>query len=600
MNTKTNERKKNVSAVKRDLIEKSIKAKAKIKLLLETAKTDQEILAAASLKVNDILMDDHKAKSGANTFKTFKQWKEDGYKVNKGETSYKIWSSPIKGKREIEVTEVNTGENKTIEENYSMFGICHLFNEKQVTKEDEKSFEPKEEKTYQEEHTKTKNLSTNKKETMNLLDVIEALDLSENKSLGIVSRMSEETISDINKLNAKRKLEVYTNSNKNISPCGNSKVSLIKSDFITISPSTEYDVMLCATILETTNQNNANIKHALNFVKEGGQLIALIELKSLLNNTIENKNIRTFFAENKTLIQDRAIRCKFDDKTIKTVSIIRISKQRKEIDGSAINPYTCENYIQKQEGRTERLAQRAKKAQSASNALYENGHKLAEAIPFGQPILVGHNSENKDRRYRAKFCNMFDKSMSLDKKAKELNRRANKVGNGGIASDDPKAKVKLTEKLIQLTATQEFRKLTNTAIKNNNTTRLIEIGFKEETANKMVTEKFKFERYELTNNSAEIRRIKKRLETLTELENTPIINFSNDEFNATIEDGRIQITFNMGKPCEETRNTLKNNAYKWSRYSESWVRKATINATRQAPELINRLVLINSKVTANI
>tara|TARA_R110001592_G_scaffold182549_1_gene425859 strand:+ start:14661 stop:16475 length:1815 start_codon:yes stop_codon:yes gene_type:complete len=126
---------------KKELIQKSALAKQIIKKRIAEAKTEAEAFAACALRVNDILIQWHHVETGAKTFLTFNQWKERGFKVNKGEKSFKVWSSPIKGKREIEVTEVKTGEDKKLEENYELFAMCSLFHEGQVSPLDENSKE---------------------------------------------------------------------------------------------------------------------------------------------------------------------------------------------------------------------------------------------------------------------------------------------------------------------------------------------------------------------------------------------------------------------------------------------------------------------------
>lgn len=47
------------------------------------------------------------------------------------------------------------------------------------------------------------------------------------------------------------------------------------------------------------------------------------------------------------------------------------------------------DYQERIESKKERLESRAEKAQAESNARYENAHNLGDALPFGQPILVG-------------------------------------------------------------------------------------------------------------------------------------------------------------------------------------------------------------------
>src|SRR5713226_1456384 len=50
--------------------------------------------------------------------------------------------------------------------------------------------------------------------------------------------------------------------------------------------------------------------------------------------------------------------------------------------------------------RAQRLEDRSEKASTESERLYNHAHEMASVIPFGQPILVGHHSEKRDRRYR--------------------------------------------------------------------------------------------------------------------------------------------------------------------------------------------------------
>lgn len=68
-------------------------------------------------------------KTGETEFKTFQQWKEAGYQVRKGESSYPVFSRPIKTikaeRQGAEPAELN-GRN--------YFGIAHLFHAGQVEK----------------------------------------------------------------------------------------------------------------------------------------------------------------------------------------------------------------------------------------------------------------------------------------------------------------------------------------------------------------------------------------------------------------------------------------------------------------------------------
>lgn len=67
-----------------------------------------------------------------------------------------------------------------------------------------------------------------------------------------------------------------------------------------------------------------------------------------------------------------------------------------------MNPYEA-----KQEARRERLVIAAGRASAESVERYNAASKMAEVIPFGQPILVGHHSERRDRNYRSKISSGF-------------------------------------------------------------------------------------------------------------------------------------------------------------------------------------------------
>src|SRR5262245_17265579 len=66
-------------------------------------------------------------------------------------------------------------------------------------------------------------------------------------------------------------------------------------------------------------------------------------------------------------------------------------------------------YEARQEAKRYHLQERAAAAHAQSNAAYGQARLMAAAIPFGQPILVGHHSERRDRSYRARIHDTFGK-----------------------------------------------------------------------------------------------------------------------------------------------------------------------------------------------
>src|SRR3546814_8267897 len=92
---------------------------------------------------------------------------------------------------------------------------------------------------------------------------------------------------------------------------------------------------------------------------------------------------------------------------------------------------------------------------------------MGEAIPFGQPILVGHHSEGRDRNYRKRIHDTFGKAFDLQQKADHYVKKAAAVGDGGVSSDDPDALAKHMRQVEQLTAKQERMKKNNQVIRKN-------------------------------------------------------------------------------------------------------------------------------------
>lgn len=115
------------------LIEKSREAKATREFLVGLADTEEEALKAAAMSINQILIKMYKEEAGCRVFRTFEGWKDEGYRVKKGETAFRIWGKPIKAERQTENNNGDAGEGGDVDK-YKMFPMCCLFNEHQVEK----------------------------------------------------------------------------------------------------------------------------------------------------------------------------------------------------------------------------------------------------------------------------------------------------------------------------------------------------------------------------------------------------------------------------------------------------------------------------------
>jgi hypothetical protein len=244
-------------------------------------------------------------------------------------------------------------------------------------------------------------------------------------------------------------------------------------------------------------------------------------------------------------------------------------------------------YEAKQAAKKARFEELAAGAAAESETTYKRARSMAGVIPFGQPILVGHHSEGRDRNFRSRIQGTYGKAFALDDKAKHYEKKAASVGTGGISSDDPAALDKLRAELVSLETAQERMKAANKAIRTNKTPEgqeaaLLNLGFTAEQAAKLVKPDFAgrigFPSYTLTNSGANMRRIKERIAELEKRRERASVEQVGNGFTyrEDTEENRVMFIFD-GKPDEKTRAILKANAFKWSpsREGQPWVRQLT-------------------------
>lgn len=76
------------------------------------------------------------------------------------------------------------------------------------------------------------------------------------------------------------------------------------------------------------------------------------------------------------------------------------------------------------EDRAERMSGYADNAAARSEAAYARAHQIADGIPMGQPILVGHHSERRHRRDLDRIDRGMRASITEDRKAGHFAERA--------------------------------------------------------------------------------------------------------------------------------------------------------------------------------
>jgi len=239
-----------------------------------------------------------------------------------------------------------------------------------------------------------------------------------------------------------------------------------------------------------------------------------------------------------------------------------------------------------------RLEAAAEKARNEAQALLGRASGMADAIPFGQPILVGHHSEKRDRRFRARIGETMRKGIEARRKADELERRAASVGSGGISSDDPEAIEKLRESVVKLEASQDRMKSANKCVRKNDRAGLAALRFNEKQIETLFTPDFAgrrgFPDYAITNNGANIRRLKQRIEELEKLTRTPAMEMIVGDgwtISEDAEENRIVIRFDA-KPPREMLNALRAAGFKWSPTRGAHVRMRSNGALYAAKRVL--------------
>ena len=261
-------------------------------------------------------------------------------------------------------------------------------------------------------------------------------------------------------------------------------------------------------------------------------------------------------------------------------------------------------YEERQEARRERYEALAERAEAESTERADISHKMASAIPFGQPV---HGV--RDRSYRDKIGKQMDKAVEASRKAAYWKRKADSVGLGGISSDDPDAAKKLGAKLKERTKQQDYMKAVNAALRLKDTVKgdarleALGMGPDEIAARRQPNEWGRigvFPRWMLSNNSSEIRRIKQRIEALGKAQEREdeAEDVETDLYTYRIEDNRVQFIFE-GKPEPAVRGILKRYAFRWSPSRGAWVRQATANgiyAAKRVRKELNEMAEIDREV----
>lgn len=227
------------------------------------------------------------------------------------------------------------------------------------------------------------------------------------------------------------------------------------------------------------------------------------------------------------------------------------------------------SYEQKQEQRRERLVATASSLREKANSHLRIGFGGEEAtgIPLGQPILVGHHSERRHRRDLERLDNHVRKGVEALKDADRLDEAASAIGTGGISSDDPDAIIKLKRDLADAEGRHETLKRRRKANKGD------------------------VEAFELTNSSARIRSMKKRIEHLekSRSEQTSEVRIGDVTILDDVEDNRTKFITDV-RPSKDVIAQLKKHGFRWSPTNGAWQRHRSAAAVYWAKNIAQSLI----------
>ena len=166
------------------------------------------------------------------------------------------------------------------------------------------------------------------------------------------------------------------------------------------------------------------------------------------------------------------------------------------------------------------------------------------------------------------------------------------IGTGGIKSEDALALVKLESKITDLTEKQETMKAVNAYYRKHKTLDGCDLLTPEQ------LEKLKFAMsstwhlsdtpyaaFTLQNNSAEIRRIKKRMAEISAIKEAGSketeVDCAGLRLVENAETMRIQLFF-ADKPTQDVRSVLKAEGFRWAPSAGAWQRQLTTNGKKAA------------------
>lgn len=236
------------------------------------------------------------------------------------------------------------------------------------------------------------------------------------------------------------------------------------------------------------------------------------------------------------------------------------------------------------EARMERRTIWAGKAAARSDARSATARSIGDAIPFGQPILVGHHSERRSRADAQRIHSNLTKAVRELRLAEHHKQRAAGIAaqlKRSVFSDDTNAIEALEARIAVREAEVERRKAINAAFRKAKgeaparfaaliVTGLLTRAEALTLAGTMASMRYErpFPSYSLTNLNSSVRRDKERIATLkVQRERTET---ARAQGGVKLEGvgGYVRVTF-AEKPAREVLEALREAGFRWG--GGSWV-----------------------------
>lgn len=179
---------------------------------------------------------------------------------------------------------------------------------------------------------------------------------------------------------------------------------------------------------------------------------------------------------------------------------------------------------ERMERRAERRREWAEGRRQKSDAAFGRAREIADGIPFGQPILVGHHSEGAARRDQARIESGLRAGVESHRMAEHHLEKADGIEAQlarSIFSDDPDAIERLQERIAELEAKRDRVKAYNASCRKGAPDEsLLDDAQRADLVSitrhcpYQLGKKGELPGYELTNIGGNIRRLQKRLDAL--------------------------------------------------------------------------------------